>query len=86
MSIMKKNWSSCLCHAKRCLCQTDESLPKWKQTILGLAGHKFDKMAEKYGIHYHFIFVESNGAQLQEVADLFCKLENQTLYRCSLPI
>ena len=24
---------------------------------------------------YHFIFVESNGAQLQEVADLFSKLE-----------
>lgn len=51
------------------------SLPKWKQMILGLAGRKFDKMAEKYGVHYHFIFVESNGAQLQEVADLFSKLE-----------
>ena len=51
------------------------NLPKWKQIILGLAGRKFDKMAEKYGIHYHFIFVESNGAQLQEVADLFSKLE-----------
>ena len=43
--------------------------------ILGLAGRKFDKMAEKYGVHYHFIFVESNGVQLQEVADLFSKLE-----------
>ena len=50
-------------------------LPKWKQMILGLAGRKFDKMADKYGVHYHFIFVESNGAQLQEVADLFSKLE-----------
>lgn len=51
------------------------NLPKWKQIILGLAGRKFDKMAKKYGVHYHFIFVESNGAQLQEVADLFSKLE-----------
>lgn len=51
------------------------NLPKWKQIILGLAGRKFDKMADKYGVHYHFIFVESNGAQLQEVAHLFSKLE-----------
>ena len=51
------------------------NLPKWKQILLGLAGRKFDKMAYKYGVHYHFIFVESNGAQLQEVADLFSTLE-----------
>lgn len=51
------------------------NLPKWKQILLGLAGRKFDKMADKYGVHYHFIFVESNGAQLQEVADLFSTLE-----------
>ena len=51
------------------------NLPKWKQILLGLAGRKFDKMAEKYGVHYHFILVESNGAQLQEVADIFSKLE-----------
>ena len=51
------------------------NLPKWKQILLGLAGRKFDKMADKYSVHYHFIFVESNGVQLQEVADLFSKLE-----------
>ena len=51
------------------------NLPKWNQILLGLAGRKFDKMADKYDVHYHFIFVESNGAQLQEVADLFSKLE-----------
>lgn len=50
-------------------------LPKWKQMILGSAGRKFDKMADKYGVHYYFIFVESNGAQLQEVADLLSTLE-----------
>lgn len=50
-------------------------LPKWKQILFGLVGRKFDKMAESYGVHYHFIFVESNGQQLQEVADIFSKLE-----------
>ena len=54
------------------------NLPKWKQIILSLAGRKFDKMAKKYGVQYHFIFVESNGAQLQEVADLFSKLKINT--------
>lgn len=51
------------------------NLPKWKQVLLGLAGRKFDKMAKRYGVNYHFIFVESNGQQLQEVADIFSKLE-----------
>lgn len=46
-------------------------LSKVKQFIFGLAGHKFDKMADRYGVTYDFVFVESNGAQLQEVADIF---------------
>lgn len=50
-------------------------LPKWKQIVLGIAGRKFDKLAEKYGITYDFIFVESNGKQLQEVADIFENLK-----------
>lgn len=50
-------------------------LPMLKQIILGFAGSKFDKLAGKYGISYDFIFVESNGKQLQEVADLFEKLK-----------
>lgn len=51
------------------------NLPKWKQILFGLVGRQFDKMADSYGVHYHFIFVESNGQQLQEVADIFSKLE-----------
>ncbi|MDY4762433.1 NADP-dependent oxidoreductase [Streptococcus thoraltensis] len=51
------------------------NLPKWKQFLFGLVGRQFDKLATKYGVHYHFIFVESNGQQLQEVADIFTKLE-----------
>lgn len=37
------------------------NLLKWKQMIFGLVGCKFDKMVEKYGVYYYFIFVESNG-------------------------
>ena len=50
-------------------------LPKWKQIVLGIAGRKFDKLADKYGITYDFIFVESNGKQLQEVANIFESLK-----------
>lgn len=50
-------------------------LPKWKQLLFGIAGRKFDKMAKKYGVHYHFIFVESNGQQLQEVADILNRVK-----------
>lgn len=50
-------------------------LPKWKQILFGLVGKKFDNMAKKYGVNYNFIFVESNGKQLQEVVDIFTKLE-----------
>lgn len=50
-------------------------LPKWKQVLFGLVGRQFDKMAERYGVTYHFIFVKSNGKQLQEVADLFSQLQ-----------
>ncbi|MDY2795032.1 MAG: NADP-dependent oxidoreductase [Peptostreptococcus porci] len=51
------------------------NLPKWKQIVLGIAGRKFDKLANKYGITYDFIFVESNGKQLQEVANIFESLK-----------
>ncbi|MBK0347573.1 NADP-dependent oxidoreductase [Aerococcaceae bacterium zg-ZJ1578] len=47
------------------------NMPIHKQILFGTVGHKFDKMAAKYGVHYHFIFVTSNGKQLQEVADIF---------------
>ena len=50
-------------------------LPFWKQLLFGFVGRKFDKMAKKNGNHYYFIFVESNGTQLQEVADIFTKLQ-----------
>ena len=49
-------------------------LPLWKQWLFALAGRSFDKKAAKYGVTYHFIFVEANGAHLQEVADLLTTL------------
>ena len=50
------------------------NLSRWKQVLFGLVGRKFDKRAEKFGISYDFIFVRADGKQLQEVADLFSKL------------
>ena len=51
------------------------NLPKWKQVVLGFSGRKFDQLASQYGVSYDFIFVESNGKQLQEVADIFETLQ-----------
>ena len=51
------------------------NLPKWKQILFGIVGRKFDKLANKYGVTYDFIFVESNGRQLQEITDLFTELQ-----------
>lgn len=51
------------------------NLPKWKQFVLSVAGRKFDKLAEKYEVSYDFIFVESNGEQLQEVSAIFDELK-----------
>lgn len=46
-------------------------LPLLKQFLLRVAGSKIDALAKKYGVSYEFIYVESNGKQLQEVADIF---------------
>lgn len=45
----------------------------WKQLLFGAVGRTMDRKAQKYGVTYHFIFVESNGAQLQQVADIFAE-------------
>ena len=48
-------------------------MPFWKQLLFGASGRTMDRKAQKYGVTYHFIFVESNGAQLQQVADIFAE-------------
>lgn len=46
-----------------------------KQMLFGFAGKKYDDMAKRKGQQYHFIFVHSDGKQLQEISDLFTQLE-----------
>ena len=42
--------------------------PLWKQWVFGFAGRSFDNMAKKRNQEYHFIFVQSSGEQLSEIA------------------
>ncbi|MDO4910558.1 MAG: NADP-dependent oxidoreductase [Corynebacterium sp.] len=44
--------------------------PLLKRILFSLAGRKFDTMAKKHGVKYHFIFVHSDGAQLGQVAEI----------------
>ena len=46
-----------------------------KKFLFGLVGSKYDKLARQKEASYHFVFVESNGQQLQEVADLLEDLQ-----------
>ena len=52
---------------------------KGKQLLFTLAGYRLDRLAARHQVKYHFIFVESNGDQLQEVADIFTKLKVKPL-------
>ncbi|WP_196716822.1 NADP-dependent oxidoreductase [Actinomyces trachealis] len=47
--------------------------PGWKRFLFGLVGAGMDRAARQLGVTYHFIYVESNGAQLQEAADLLAQ-------------
>ncbi|TCD53898.1 NADP-dependent oxidoreductase [Alloscardovia theropitheci] len=49
------------------------NLPWWKQILLTVAGFGIDSLAKKYKVHYSFVFVQSNGKQLREIAEI---LEN----------
>ena len=55
-------------------------LPLWKQWIFGFAGRSFDNMAKKRNQEYHFIFVQSSGEQLSEIA----KVLEENLIRPSI--
>lgn len=41
-----------------------------KKQIFALAGSKFDKAAQKQGKEYRFVFVRSNGTQLQKITEM----------------
>lgn len=46
-----------------------------KQMLFGFAGKKYDDMAKRRNQQYHFMFVHSDGRQLQEISDLFAQLQ-----------
>lgn len=50
-------------------------LSKIKQFLFGLVGKKLDKLAAKKNQKYKFVFVEADGGQLQEVADIFERIQ-----------
>ena len=41
-----------------------------KKALFGIAGKKFDKLASKKNQNYYFLFVESNGPQLEKVSTI----------------
>lgn len=52
-----------------------QQLPWWKQWLFGLAGRKYDRLAQAQGKEYHFMFVEANGTQLQTITQIIEKLQ-----------
>lgn len=42
----------------------------FKKLLFTLAGSKYDKAAERQGKEYRFLFVRSNGAQLQKITEI----------------
>lgn len=44
-----------------------------KKGLFKVAGMKYDKMASKKNQRYYFLFVESNGRQLEEVSGIFAE-------------
>lgn len=45
-------------------------LPFWKKALFTLAGAKYDAAAKKQGKEYRFLFVRSDGAQLQKITEI----------------
>jgi len=45
----------------------DHGFPGWKQKLFAVVGAKYDKRAKKKGVQYRFIFVRSDGAQLEKL-------------------
>ncbi|MFD1670916.1 NADP-dependent oxidoreductase [Agrilactobacillus yilanensis] len=47
-----------------------QQMPFWKKFLFKVNGQKMDHLAKKYGVTYHFIFVRSDGRQLQQLSAL----------------
>ena len=50
-------------------------MSKAKQMLFGMAGAKMDRLAKKYGVTYHFIFVHADGKQLKEASEILAQKE-----------
>jgi len=48
----------------------EHGFPGWKQKLFALAGAKYDKKAKKKGVQYRFIFVRSDGEQLERITKI----------------
>ena len=46
------------------------NFPRIKRELFGLAGSKYDAAAKKQGKEYRFMFVHSDGAQLQKITEI----------------
>ncbi|KAF6574816.1 NADP-dependent oxidoreductase [Paenibacillus polymyxa] len=48
----------------------DNRFPLWKKALFGLVGARLDSLARKNQNEYHFLFVQANGSQLQDITKL----------------
>ncbi|PQP81386.1 oxidoreductase [Paenibacillus sp. PCH8] len=48
----------------------EQGFPLWKKLLFGLVGSRMDMLARNNQNEYHFLFVQANGKQLQEITDL----------------
>jgi NADPH:quinone reductase-like Zn-dependent oxidoreductase len=48
----------------------EHGFPGWKQKLFSIAGAKYDNKAKKKGVQYRFIFVRSDGVQLEKLTKI----------------
>lgn len=54
----------------------ENNLPMWKKMLFSLVGARLDRLAARNNKEYHFLFVQANGRQLQEITSL---IENENI-------
>ncbi|MEK4510924.1 NADP-dependent oxidoreductase [Paenibacillus anaericanus] len=54
----------------------ENNFPMWKKMLFGLVGARLDRLAARDNKEYHFLFVQANGRQLQEIT---CLIENENI-------
>lgn len=54
----------------------ENNLPMWKKMLFGLVSARIDRLAAREKKEYHFLFVQANGRQLQQISNL---IENNNI-------